>query len=556
MLTPEELATIAETMQPHLDELNMWISQDMIRRFMARMGRGEKDLLSGTDQWQAQVYKEAGGLYEDLQKELHKFTGKSEDEIKAIFEDAGIRAWNADDIFYVAQGFESVPLLSSERMLNILTDCYQRTNNEVYNFTRTTANETQRRFIKLLDSTHMKVMSGAQSYTAAVKEAVNELASTQTEVIYPSGHKDTIETAVLRAVRTGVAQASGNMTLQGMKERDWDLIRVSAHLGARYGDGGENPGNHYWWQGKLYSRTGRDKRYPDFISSTGYGSGEGLCGWNCRHSYGPGEPDHNPYKEYDAEENKKAYDLSQKQRKIERTIRADKLKVKGLREAIDCAEDKTLKKELSEDYEKASARLSMHNAEYNHFCESNGLKRYDDRLSIAKWNRSEAMKAARKAQEHHKQWKKEIGADSLPDSLEKYYDIKYNNPKEYELIKGYSYAVKSSQISPLVGYDYYKDVAKNIEETFIGKLTSDGKEIKAFTPHFVNRTIGYTAEPHKNMRQGTPLEYSLEALIKGTATNPKITNGDLRCTYYGGNASVTFSLTDGKIVQCNLRSKE
>lgn len=397
MLTPEELATIAETMQPHLDELNMWISQDMIRRFMARMGRGEKDLLSGTDQWQAQVYKEAGGLYEGLQKELHEFTGKSEDEIKAIFEDAGIRAWNADDIFYVAQGFESVPLLSSERMLNILTDCYQRTNNEVYNFTRTTANETQRRFIKLLDSTHMKVMSGAQSYTAAVKEAVSELASTQTEVIYPSGHKDTIETAVLRAVRTGVAQASGNMTLQGMEERDWDLIRVSAHLGARYGDGGENPGNHYWWQGKLYSRTGRDKRYPDFISSTGYGSGEGLCGWNCRHSYGPGDPDHNPYKEYDAEENKKAYDLSQKQRKIERTIRADKLKVKGLREAIDCAEDKTLKKELSEDYEKASARLSMHNAEYNHFCENNGLKRYDDRLSIAKWNRSEAMKAVHAA---------------------------------------------------------------------------------------------------------------------------------------------------------------
>ena len=58
------------------------------------------------------------------------------------------------------------------------------------------------------------------------------------------------------------------------------------------------------------------------------------------------------------------------------------------------------------------------------------------------------------------------------------------------------------------------------------------------------------------MRQGTPLEYSLEALTKGTAANPRMTNGDLRCTYYGENASVTFSLTDGKIVKCNLRSKE
>lgn len=477
MLTPEELAAIAETMQPHLDELNMWISQDMIRRFMARMGRGEKDLLSGTDQWQAQVYKEAGGLYEDLQKELHEFTGKSEDEIKAIFEDAGIRAWNADDIFYVAQGFESVPLLSSERMLNILTDCYQRTNNEVYNFTRTTANETQRRFIKLLDSTHMKVMSGAQSYTAAVKEAVSELASTQTEVIYPSGHKDTIETAVLRAVRTGVAQASGNMTLQGMEERDWDLIRVSAHLGARYGDGGENPGNHYWWQGKLYSRTGRDKRYPDFISSTGYGSGEGLCGWNCRHSYGPGEPDHNPYKEYDAEENKKAYDLSQKQRKIERTIRADKLKVKGLREAIDCAEDKTLKKELSEDYEKASARLSMHNAEYNHFCESNGLKRYDDRLSIAKWNRSEAMKAVRAAQRLEKKKKSAIiDAEKIrKDILNNKYNLNLNIGNQNKHIKGsHSYNEENHKSILFGDLNYAQGLVQKYHGTGDIKMTEDG----------------------------------------------------------------------------------
>lgn len=50
----------------------------------------------------------------------------------------------------------------------------------------------------------------------------------------------------------------------------------------------------------------------------------------------------------------------------------------------------------------------MHNAEYNHFCESNGLKRYDDRLSIAKWNRSEAMKAVRAAQRLEKKKKSAI----------------------------------------------------------------------------------------------------------------------------------------------------
>ena len=402
MLTPKDLSEVADTMHPVLDELNTWITNDMIGRLIKRFNKYGKYMLTGTDEWQAQVYKDAGGHYEALLQKMQEMSGKTEAEVKAIFEDIGLRAWNSDDAFYVGQGLESISLIGSERIMNILSDTYRRTNGEIKNFTRSTALASQQRYIKAMDAAHIRVMSGAQSYTAAVRDVVNELAEKQTTVKYPSGHVDTIETAVLRAIRTGTAQASGNMTLQGMIEHDWDLIRVSAHLGARYGDGGENPGNHFWWQGKLYSRTGRTPGYLLFEEATGYGTGEGLCGWNCRHSFGPGSPNFNPYKEYDAEENKKAYDLSQRQRKLERTIRADKLKVMGLREAVDNAEDDKLKTMLSEDYEKASARLSMHNAEYNHLCESNGLKRLSERISIAKWNRSEAMKAVRAAQRYKK----------------------------------------------------------------------------------------------------------------------------------------------------------
>lgn len=402
MLTPKELSEVADTMHPVLDELNTWITNDMIGRLIKRFNKYGKYMLTGTDEWQSQVYKDAGGHYEALLQKMQEMSGKTEAEVKAIFEDIGLRAWNSDDAFYVGQGLESISLIGSERIMNILSDTYRRTNGEIKNFTRSTALASQQRYIKAMDAAHIRVMSGAQSYTAAVRDVVNELAEKQTTVKYPSGHVDTIETAVFRAIRTGTAQASGNMTLQGMIEHDWDLIRVSAHLGARYGDGGENPGNHFWWQGKLYSRTGRTPGYLLFEEATGYGTGEGLCGWNCRHSFGPGSPNFNPYKDYDAEENKKAYDLSQRQRKLERTIRADKLKVMGLREAVDNAENDKLKTMLSEDYEKASARLSMHNAEYNHLCESNGLKRLSERISIAKWNRSEAMKAVRAAQRYKK----------------------------------------------------------------------------------------------------------------------------------------------------------
>ena len=44
---------------------------------------------------------------------------------------------------------------------------------------------------------------------------------------------------------------------------------------------------HAKWQGKINSRSGNDPKYPDFKKSTGYGTGAGLCGWNCRHTFGP-----------------------------------------------------------------------------------------------------------------------------------------------------------------------------------------------------------------------------------------------------------------------------
>lgn len=400
MLTPEQIVEIVETMYPVLDELNAWITADLIKRVMARLGRGEDFMLTSTDEWQLQVYQAAGGHLEAMQREIAVFTKKAEAEIKAIFEDAGIKAFEADNAFYVAHGLPEKTLAQSENMIQLLTDTYQRTNGEIHNFTRTTAQASQQRLIKVLDTAHFKVMSGATSYTQAVKEAVNEIVTEQTKVTYPTGHTDTIETAVLRAVRTGVAQASGNMAIEGMVERDWDLVRVSAHLGARYGDGGENPGNHFWWQGKLYSRTGKTPGYPLFEEATGYGTGEGLCGWNCRHSFGPGDPDHNPFKDFDAEENKKAFDLSQKQRSMEARIRRTKIKIIGLREAIDAATDDTVRATLQDEYSRAALLLRKQNAAYNDFCDKNNLKRLSDRVSVAKWTRSEAAKAtaaARKA---------------------------------------------------------------------------------------------------------------------------------------------------------------
>ena len=399
MLTPEEIQKIADTMFPLLDELNGWILRDMIRRLMARLARGEGPLLTATDEWQAQVYQEAGGHLEAVQREIQRFLQASDEEVARIFEDAAIRSLEADNRVYVRAGGRERVL--SPSVMRVLTDTYQRTNGTIHNFTRSTATASQRKLIRLLDKAHMMVMTGAQSYTAAVSDAAKEISGAQAQVIYPTGHIDTIETAVLRAVRTGTAQATGNMTLVDIEERDWDLIRVSAHIGARYGDGGENPGNHFWWQGKLYSRSGQDKRYPPFVESTGYGTGEGLCGWNCRHSFGPGDPNHNPYKDFDAEENKRVYDLSQRQREMERNIRHTKTKLIVLREGIEAAQNDGVKAELEREYARTAKLLEARNKAYNDFCSENGLKRLSDRLEVAKWTRADAKKSIMAAKQEN-----------------------------------------------------------------------------------------------------------------------------------------------------------
>jgi RNA polymerase-interacting CarD/CdnL/TRCF family regulator len=400
MLTPEQLLELVDTMQPVIDELNAWITKDMVRRLMARLSRKEKLELTQTDVWQAQVYKDAGGHMEELQRQIARFTKLSEREIQAIFLDVGLQAYEADRAVYEAAGLETKPLRQSKRMRQILEDTYQRTNGEIRNFTRTTATQSQTKLIEVLDKAHMKVVSGAASYTQAVKEAVDEIAASgQARVTYTDAngqltHVDTLETAVLRAVRTGTAQASGNMAIEGMKEHDWDIILVSAHLGARYGDGGPNPGNHFWWQGKFYSLNGKTEGLPPFKETTGYGTGPGLSGWNCRHSFGPGDGINNPYKDYDSEENKKAYDLSQRQRRMESSIRKQKMKVLAYREAVDNSTDTEAKQALQDAYDKAALRLQRQNKAYNDFTTANNLKKLSDRLRVTQWTRSEAARAS------------------------------------------------------------------------------------------------------------------------------------------------------------------
>ena len=264
MLTPEYLYRITEGAEDIASQLHKNILDKIIARMMARIGRGEDYLLTATDKWQIEVLQEAGYLLEDIQKELSDKTKKQVQEIKEAMEEAGVTALQWDDKIYQASGLSPVPLLQSPALMRIMQRNYEATAGEWRNFTKTTANEAQRLFINQMDSAYNMVVSGAVSYTEAVRDVINDVSEVGMKVSYPSGYKLSIESATMMIVRTGISQAAAEVSLERMKEMDWDIILVSSHLGARVGDGGQNPGNHSWWQGKFYSRSGKDKRFPPF----------------------------------------------------------------------------------------------------------------------------------------------------------------------------------------------------------------------------------------------------------------------------------------------------
>ena len=240
-----------------------------------------------------------------------------------------------------------------------------------------------------LDNAVLQVQSGAISYNQAIRYAVKQLADSGIRVAeYESGHRDQIDVAVRRAVMSGVNQLCQRYSEQSMDYLETDLVEVSAHIGAR--NTGVGPANHESWQGGIYrwSEKPRSSKgdYPDFVETTGYGTGPGLGGWNCKHHYysfveGVSEP---TYSKKDLEamkgENRKftfegkeydGYSASQKQRQIERTVR----KLKREQTAYKAAG-------LTEEYQAVTARIRRLNAEYKAFSEAAGLPMQRERMRV------------------------------------------------------------------------------------------------------------------------------------------------------------------------------
>lgn len=255
------------------------VEDDILRDVARRISK--MDTMTSTANWQLWRYEQTEALRQDVVKKLARYTGKSEAEIRRLMQEAATRAMEAEDEIYYHYGKEPTPFADNATLQALLNAGYQQTAGTFHNLTSTTANTVSGQFEAALDRAHLKVSSGAFDYKSAVKSAVDSLADTMKYVTYPTGHTDTLEVAARRAVLTGVNQTGAKLQVARADEMGVEFFETTAHGGARP--------SHAEWQGRQFHRGGAvdymGRHYPDFEAATGYGTGAGLCGWNCRHTF-------------------------------------------------------------------------------------------------------------------------------------------------------------------------------------------------------------------------------------------------------------------------------
>lgn len=230
------------------DDFVQYALDDIVDRIM------KTGVISSTTEYRIFKLQELGYHLEKIQSYIKKMTKYSDEEINRIFENAGIYLYDPTLRLIIENGQnEPFSLETSQYISDIFSYYLSSTKGTVHNLTRTTAKASQKLLIDKLDQVHFRVISGIQSYSQAITEAVKEIGQSDLKVEYPSGHKDNLDVAVRRAVVTGVNKCYADLNLIMAKENNYNYVLVSSHLGARHI---ENPNPEYLshdiWQGQIY----------------------------------------------------------------------------------------------------------------------------------------------------------------------------------------------------------------------------------------------------------------------------------------------------------------
>lgn len=382
---PEVLDALPEELAELFRALEITLLEEICSRLKAA------DELNEVTVQDIRALRSHGIDLKDIEKAIRKTTGISETKLNKLFDDVVERNQK-----YYTELIDLAHITQPETLVSVEDTwaIYEQTKQTLRNITRSmgflvNAGRTMlppaKAYQWALDAATLKVESGAISYGQAIKDAVRELASSGMRVVdYESGHRDHVDVAARRAVMTGVSQLCSKYTEQAAEYLETPYYEVSAHAGARDVPGRSPWSSHKEWQGKVYSTRSGDI-YPNIYEVCGLGAVDGLEGANCRHRRFPWVEgvSERTYTDEQLEhiddglgctfEGKTytAYEATQEQRKVERTIR----KLKREKTAYNAAG-------LTDEEQAVDIKLRRLNAKYKAFSKAAGLPEQRERMKV------------------------------------------------------------------------------------------------------------------------------------------------------------------------------
>lgn len=275
-MTPEEKGSLPLQLEKKFYELQDRIFSDIVRR-IRKTGK-----ITSTADYQINKLLVLGNSTEFIEQELKRLLEASYPDIWALYDKVCDWEYVRYKDAYEQINGSFVPLEENEQVQQWSHAVINQTRNELKNITQSmgmTVNISGKAvftplaeyYQMYLDRACLDIVTGAFDYNTVLRRVVKEMtASGIRSIDYgKSGYSNRVPVAVRRVVMTGVSQLSAQINEMIAKDLKTDTYEVTWHAGHR---------PSHWWGGNMYT-------YEELKSICHLGQGDGLCGWNCRHSY-------------------------------------------------------------------------------------------------------------------------------------------------------------------------------------------------------------------------------------------------------------------------------
>lgn len=346
MFRPSELERMPIPIEQRMSELEMRIMQDIIRRIRIN------DEITRSADWQIYRLVQMGQSTEYIQQQIQRSLKLTDEEIQNLYEGAIQSGYVRDKKLYEAVGKELIPFKENTELQQLIQSVIAQTKSQMENITQTLGfvidvngksvfTPMGEYLQRVLDTAAFEVTSGTFDYNTTLKKVVTEMIKSGVRSVdYESGWSNRIEVAARRALMTGVTQVTSHINERNAAELKTNLFEVSWHASARP--------SHQEWQGRVFTK-------KQLIEICGLGTGPGLMGWNCYHSFYPFIPgvskrqwtdeqldqmnaaENKPKKYLDKEYT--TYEATQRQRELETLMRTQRKKIKLLKAGAGSEDD-------------------------------------------------------------------------------------------------------------------------------------------------------------------------------------------------------------------------